>query len=216
MVFDNQRKTLYTRTKKAKLGAYFLGMNGDSSIEKVGKVRTLSYESFVVCVSSLSKLESKWSHAHLVAVLLDETRMYFSTSSDGNDRSQTPDCLRLLTTPCLPDSLNDMKVEPAYCSGGFIFHSRPSPDSNSSTVFVVGKDSSTRTTVGVPLTMRELLSPLQIEGRMLFAAEVLPTPDATSAMLSLYSQLLGESYENTCVILRGRGDLLTQHLLPKK
>lgn len=109
-----------------------------------------------------------------------------------------------------------MKVEPAYCSIGTLFISHPSPDYTSSTVVVVGKDSSSYTQVGGTSTLQEFMFTIRINGRMLFAAEVLPTPDVTSTMLSLYSQVLGESYENTCGILRGRGDLLTHHLLPKK
>ncbi|KAL1221598.1 Nuclear pore complex protein [Cardamine amara subsp. amara] len=216
MVVDNQRKTLYTRTKKGKLEAYFLGMNGDSCIEKVGEVWNLYFAPSVVCISPLSKLESKWSHAHLVAVLSNGSRMYFSTSSS---EPETPDCLRKVTEtpPILPnmedaqDTLN-IKVEPAFSSLGTLFLSYPSPDKTFSFLLLVDKDSSC-TKVG---TLRELTFSFRFDGRVLFAAEVLPTPDATSTMLSLYSQVLGESYENTCGILRGRGDLLTQHLLPKK
>lgn len=50
MVIDNQRKTYYTRTKKAKLDAYFLGMNGDNPIENVGKyIISITSHLFVFC-----------------------------------------------------------------------------------------------------------------------------------------------------------------------
>lgn len=101
--------------------AYFLGMNGDSSFEKVGEVWSL-YFSHVVCISPLSKLESKWSHVHLVAAFSDGRRRFLSTSSSD---PETPDCLRTVTEkrPPLPDMKNiqntcNIQVEPAYSSLG--------------------------------------------------------------------------------------------------
>ncbi|CAL9221678.1 unnamed protein product [Arabidopsis halleri] len=92
MVVDNERKILHARTKEAALKAYFLGMNGESPIEKLGQVDNLlehhspdtaaagASRTNKLSIVSISPLSSKLeSNAHLVAVLSDCTRIYLST-----------------------------------------------------------------------------------------------------------------------------------------
>ncbi|KAJ0677749.1 putative nucleoporin, nucleoporin, nucleoporin, subdomain 1 [Helianthus annuus] len=71
--------------------------------------------------------------------------------------------------------------------------------------------------------LRECVSSIPIEGRTLAVAEVLPPRDTASSVQSLYSQLefvgydnLGESVEKLAGKLQARGDLPTQHILPRR
>lgn len=231
MVVDNERKILYARTEKNKLEAYFLGMNGKSTIVKVGEENGYS----IVSISPLSKLESRWSHGDLVAVLSDGRRMYLSTSVNrytwkeffisvlgikNDPPPPPPNCLRFVTGRRCPPTQKEnpsMKVETAYSSVGTLFLSHASPHPTSSSLVIVGQDSSLHRPIGLSsfTTLREVGFRFCMNGRMLFVADVLPTPDTASTELSLYSEILEESCEKTCGILRGRGDLLTQHILPK-
>ncbi|KAL1197455.1 Nuclear pore complex protein [Cardamine amara subsp. amara] len=218
MVAHNERKILYTLTKDGRVAAYFLGMDSESPIRKLGESWP-SRENAFACISLLSKLESKWSHSQLVLVLKNGARDYFYPSYIENRNIQ--DALTQRTSKRPPKNA-DLILGPtlsennsiAYSSSdGTLFISRHSPHLSSSPLLIISKDSSL---VAGGSTLRELTNCTQIKGCLLFAADVLPTPDTTSTMLSLYSQLPGESFENTCALLRGRGDLLTQNILPKK
>ncbi|XP_020885908.1 nuclear pore complex protein NUP155 isoform X2 [Arabidopsis lyrata subsp. lyrata] len=125
MVVDNERKILHARTKEAALKAYFLGMKGESPIEKLGQVDNLldhhspdkaASRTNKLSIVSISPLSSKLeSNAHLVAVLSDCTRIYLSTSSSSQS---SPNCLRVVTTPNLTiDQRKGLstKAEIAYC-----------------------------------------------------------------------------------------------------
>ncbi|KAJ8770027.1 hypothetical protein K2173_009765 [Erythroxylum novogranatense] len=278
MVVDNERQILYARTEEMKLQAFLLGPNGDGPLKKVAEERNLfshrdvHYASryltgprttnrqtkpSVVCITPLSTLESKW--LHLVAVLSDGRRMYFSTSpSSGSNgaigglggfdtSSQKANCLKVVTTrpsPPLgvsggltfgavsianrtPNEDPTLKVETAYYSTGTLVLSDSSPPSMSSLV-IVSKDSSSQpagsmgTSTRSSRALREIVSSLPIEGRMLFVADVLPLPDTAATIQSLYSELFfglensRESCEKASGKLWARAELSTQHILPRR
>lgn len=170
--------------------------------------------------------------------------------SGFNNHRQTPSCLKVVTTRPSPPlgvgvglgigaaSLTgrvqnedlSMKVETAYYSVGTLVLSDSSPPAMSS-LLVVSRDSSVHSQVGgssgpssrISRALREVVSSLPIEGRMLFVADVLPSPDTAATVQSLYSELeycglevSGESYEKACGKLWARGDLSTQHILPRR
>lgn len=123
-----------------------------------------------------------------------------------------------------------LKIESAYYSAGTLVLSDSSPSTISS-LLIVNKDSSTQASSPASLgtvtrssrALRESVSSLPIEGRMLFVADVLPLPDTAATVQSLYSQLdfcgfdnLGESCEKLSGKLWARGDLPTQHILPRR
>lgn len=120
-----------------------------------------------------------------------------------------------------------LKVETAYYSAGTLVLS----DSSSPTVsslLLVSKDSSSQPSIsGSAMSsqpfLRECVSSLPVEGRMLFAADVFPLPDTAATVQSLYSAvgLTGyESLEKSCESVSGKlwakGDLSTQHILPRR
>ncbi|XP_030496960.2 nuclear pore complex protein NUP155 [Cannabis sativa] len=123
-----------------------------------------------------------------------------------------------------------LKVETSYYSAGTLVLSDSSPPTMSS-LLVVSRDSSAQTSVSTTLgtssrsnrALREYVSSLSVEGRMLFVADVLPMPDAAKTVHSLYSEIeysgfetLCESSEKACAKLWARGDLSTQHILPRR
>ncbi|CAN1151512.1 Nuclear pore complex protein NUP155 [Linum perenne] len=123
-----------------------------------------------------------------------------------------------------------LKVEAAFYSTGTLVLSDSSPATMSSLV-VVSKDSSSHSSVSGNLgstarssrALKELVSSIPVEGRMLFVADVLPSPDTASTMQSLYAELEifgfnnpGESCEKASAKLWARGDLSTQHILPRR
>ncbi|KAL6001329.1 hypothetical protein ACLOJK_007063 [Asimina triloba] len=123
-----------------------------------------------------------------------------------------------------------LKVETAYYSVGALVLSDSSPPTMSS-LLIVNKDSSGQTstsgnfgmTTRSSRALRESVSSLPIEGRMLCVADVFPPPDVAAAVHSLYSDAescvfegLQEPYEKETVKLWARGDLATQHILPRR
>ncbi|XAR72194.1 hypothetical protein NMG60_11018751 [Bertholletia excelsa] len=71
--------------------------------------------------------------------------------------------------------------------------------------------------------LRESVSSLPVEGRMLFVADILPLPNTAATLLSLYLQLeffgfnnSGESCEKASAKLWAKGDLSMHHVLPRK
>uniref|UniRef100_A0A1J3FUM3 Nuclear pore complex protein NUP155 n=1 Tax=Noccaea caerulescens TaxID=107243 RepID=A0A1J3FUM3_NOCCA len=173
-----------------------------------------------------------------------------SSFSGFNNHRQTPNCLKVVSTrPSPPSGVGvglgfgaaslagraqnedlSMKVETAFYSVGTLVLSDSSPPAMSS-LLVVSRDSSVHSHVGGSSgpssrnsrALQEVVSTLPIEGRMLFVADVLPSPDAAATVQSLYSELeycglevSGESYEKACGKLWARGDLSTQHILPRR
>ncbi|CAN4113008.1 unnamed protein product [Withania somnifera] len=172
-----------------------------------------------------------------------------TAKSFGGVNHQKPNCLKVVTTRPAPplgagtglpfgavslasrsqsEDLS-LKIESAYYSAGTLVLS----DSSASTVsslLIVNRDSSAQSSssslgAGARSSrpLRELVSSLPIEGRMLFVADVLPLPEAAAAVQSLYLQLefcgydnSGESCERTSSKLWARGDLSTQHILPRR
>nr|GMD16734.1 nuclear pore complex protein NUP155 [Ipomoea batatas] len=117
-----------------------------------------------------------------------------------------------------------LKIESAYYSTGTLVLSDSSP-STASSLLIVNRDSSaqsTSTTFGAGArssrALRESVSSLPIEGRMLFVADVPPLPDTAATVGSLYLQpeFTGESCEKTFGKVWARGDLSTQHILPRR
>ncbi|OIT40388.1 PREDICTED: nuclear pore complex protein NUP155 [Nicotiana attenuata] len=172
-----------------------------------------------------------------------------SAGSFGGLNHQKPNCLKVVTTRPAPplgagsglpfgavslasrsqsEDLS-LKIESAYYSAGTLFLSDSSPSTVSS-LLIVNRDSSSQSSsssLGAVARssrpLRELVSSLPIEGRMLFVSDVLPLPDTAAAVQSLYLQLefcgydnSGESCEKTSGKLWARGDLSTQHILPRR
>ncbi|GFS40515.1 nucleoporin 155 [Actinidia rufa] len=254
MVVDNERHILYARTEDMKIQVFVLGPYGDGPLKKVAEERNLinqrdaqhggrqsagsrapprSTKAFIVSISPLSTLESKW--LHLVAVLSDGRRLYLSTAPSSGSSSavgglggfstngQKPSCLKV------NEDLS-LKIESSYYSTGTLVLSDSSPSTTSS-LLIVNRDSSTQSSssgnIGTGArssrALREIVSSLPIEGRMLFVADVLPLPDTAATVQSLYSQLefcgfdnSGESFEKASGKLWARGDLSTQHILPRR
>ncbi|XP_043808453.1 nuclear pore complex protein NUP155 isoform X2 [Manihot esculenta] len=164
-----------------------------------------------------------------------------------NITHQRPNCLKVVTTrPSPPIGVSGgltfgaislasrtpnedltIKVETAYHSAGTLVLSDSSPPTMSSLVIVTKDSSSQSGTLGTSTrssrALRELVSSLPIEGRMLFVADVLPLPDTAATVQSLYSEVeffgfesLGESCEKASGRLWAKGDLFTQHILPRR
>ncbi|XP_010271356.1 PREDICTED: nuclear pore complex protein NUP155 [Nelumbo nucifera] len=123
-----------------------------------------------------------------------------------------------------------LKVEAAYYSAGTLILSDSSPPTMSS-LLIVNRDSSTQSSASASFgtsarstrALRESLCSLPVEGRMLFVADVLPLPDTAATVQSLYSyseswgfEGLGEACEKASGKLWARGDLATQHILPRR
>ncbi|KAK9740638.1 hypothetical protein RND81_03G050200 [Saponaria officinalis] len=203
----------------------------------------------VVCISPISSLESKW--LQLVAVLSDGRRMYFTTGDVGVDgRPQKPNCLRVVSIrpspplgvtgalgygsgPLVGHTQSDdfsLKVETAYYSAGTLVLSDSSPPTASSLI-IVSKDYTAQTSpsgnIGTVArsnrALRESVSSLPVDGRMLFVADVLPLPDTALMLQSLYSEVeifglggSGESLEKASAKLWAIGDLTLQHIMPRR
>ncbi|CAL5323124.1 unnamed protein product [Camellia sinensis] len=196
-----------------------------------------SAKASIVCISPLSTLESKW--LHLVAVLSDGKRLYLSTAASSgsngavgglggfNTNGQKPGCLKVVTTRPSPPlgvggAFGAMSLASrSLNSVGTLVLSDSSPSTTSS-LLIVNRDSSTQSSssgnIGTGArssqALRESVSSLPIEGRMLFVADVLPLPDTAATVQSLYSQLefcgfdsSGESCEKACAKLWARGQL---------
>ncbi|EEF36426.1 protein with unknown function [Ricinus communis] len=162
--------------------------------------------------------------------------------------NQRPNCLKVVTTrPSPPIGVSGgltfgalasrtpnedltLKVETSYYSAGTLVLSDSSPPTMSSLV-IVNRDSTSQSSASGSLgtstrssrALREIVSSLPVEGRMLFVADVLPLPDTAATVKSLYSELeffrcesSGESCEKASGKLWARGDLSTQHILPRR
>ncbi|KAK4400101.1 Nuclear pore complex protein [Sesamum angolense] len=168
----------------------------------------------------------------------------------GLGANNRPNCLKVVTTRPSPpigvsgglafgalslagrsqgDDLS-LKIESAYYSSGTLVLSDSSPSAVSS-LLIVNRDPSTQSLSSGSLgagargsrALRESVSSIPVEGRMLFVADVLPLPDTASIVQSLYSELelcgfhnSWESCEKTSIKLWARGDLSTQHILPRR
>ncbi|KAL8150748.1 hypothetical protein V2J09_020556 [Rumex salicifolius] len=158
---------------------------------------------------------------------------------------QKPNCLKVVTTrpspplgvssgltfgpgPHVRSQTEDLslKIETAYYSAGMLVLSDSSPPTMSS-LLIAGKDLSLPGSLGTGArssrALRESVSSLPIEGRMLFVADVFPPPETACTVQSLYSDLelcgvnnSGESCEKAVGKLWARGDLSTQHILPRR
>ncbi|KAH0451286.1 hypothetical protein IEQ34_018585 [Dendrobium chrysotoxum] len=121
-----------------------------------------------------------------------------------------------------------LKVETAFYSAGMFVLSDSSAPAVSS-LLIVNRDTTTQlshpSNLGISSrnsrALRELVSSLPVEGRMLCVTDVLPLPDTAATVHSLYSDLdafggLRESCEKASAGLWARGDLPTQHILPRR
>ncbi|KAL6543857.1 hypothetical protein OROGR_010354 [Orobanche gracilis] len=280
MVVDSERHVLYARTEEMKIQVFSLGPNGDGPLKKVAEERNLITQRdtnhgarqrtgsrapsrptkpSIVSISPFSTLESKC--LHLIAVLSDGRRMYFSTATSGGHgtagglgglgtKYQRPSCLKVVATRpsppigmtggltfealsiagrCQSDDLS-LKVESSYYSSGTLVLSDSSPSAAAS-LLVVTRDPTTQSMSSGSLgtgargarALREHVLSIPAEGRMLFVADVVPLPVTASIVQSLYSEsgLCGfhsswESCEKTSSKLWARGDLSTQHILPRR
>lgn len=164
--------------------------------------------------------------------------------------NRRPSCLKVVTTRPSPpvgvsgglafgalsvvgrsqtDDLS-LKIESAYYSSGTLVLSDSSPSAVSS-LLIVNRDPTTQSLASGSFgaaargsrALRESVSSIPVEGRMLFVADVLPLPDTASIVQSLYSELelcgfqnSWEACEKTSIKLWARGDLSTQHILPRR
>lgn len=170
--------------------------------------------------------------------------------SGFNTNHHKPSCLKVVTTrPAPPWGVSggltfgamslagrpqnedlSLKVESAYYSAGTLIVSDVSPPSMSS-LLVLNRDSSTSSSLSGNVgtgtrgsrALRECVSSLPVEGRMLFVADVLPLPDTTATVQSLYSEIEFGGYDSSVELserasgkLWARGDLSTQHILPRR
>ncbi|KAJ0981266.1 hypothetical protein J5N97_009521 [Dioscorea zingiberensis] len=123
-----------------------------------------------------------------------------------------------------------LKVETAFYSLGSLVLSDSSAPAVSS-LLIVSRDSSTQSSgasnFGLSArgsrALRELVSSLPVDGRMLVVSDVLPPPDIAITVQSLYADVevygfsgLRESCEKASAKLWARGDLQTQHILPRR
>ena len=117
-----------------------------------------------------------------------------------------------------------LKIESAHYSSGTLVLSDSSPSTISS-LLIVSKDPSSQASSSGSLrssrALRELVLSIPVEGRMLFVADVLPQPETASIVQSLYSELQffqnsWESCEKISHKIWARGDLSTQHILPRR
>ncbi|EOA12072.1 hypothetical protein CARUB_v10007936mg [Capsella rubella] len=242
MVIDNDRQILYALTKEMKLRAYVFGPSEGDHLEKLAEIKNLLKQRdtnvnkpLIVSILPLPLLESKC--LHLVAAISDGRRIYLSTTRSGsifgvfNNQNQIPNCLREVSTrPSPPKAVGAttqnedllMNVETAYYFPGTVVFSDSSPHRMAS-LLVASRDSTVQSQVDSSSgqssrALREVVSSLPIKGRFLFATDSLPSPDTAATVQSLYCGLKvsGESYEKACAKLCARGDLSTQHILPRK
>ncbi|OVA15735.1 Nucleoporin [Macleaya cordata] len=126
---------------------------------------------------------------------------------------------------------HSLKVETAYYSSGTLILSDSCPPTMSS-LLMVTRDASTQLAGGFGMggssgrsfgALRESISSLPVEGRMLSVADFLLLPDTAATVQSLYSDTvscgfegLGESCERASGKLWARGELMIQHILPRR
>ncbi|ERM95873.1 nuclear pore complex protein NUP155 isoform X1 [Amborella trichopoda] len=122
-----------------------------------------------------------------------------------------------------------LKVDAAHCSSGTLVLSDFLAPATSS-LLVVSRDSTTQSSHSGNFSsvssrssrvLRETVSSVPVDGRTLFVVDVFPPPDTAATVQSLYSEsfgvgALGEPPEKACIQLRARGDLATQHVLPRR
>ncbi|XP_010437860.1 PREDICTED: nuclear pore complex protein NUP155-like [Camelina sativa] len=163
--------------------------------------------------------------------------------SEFNNHPQTPNCLKVVSTRPSPllgvgfgaatiagTTQNEdllMNVETADYLFGTLVLSDVSPNSLVS-LHVVSRDPTAHSQVGSSSgqssrALREFVSTLPIEGSIVFVTDVLPSSDTAATVQSLYAELgycglevSGEPYEKACAKLWARGDLSTQHILPRR
>ncbi|RAL48081.1 hypothetical protein DM860_017872 [Cuscuta australis] len=202
----------------------------------------------IVAISPLSILESRLLHVVAVLSdgrrMYLSTSGGNSGSTAGGLKNQKPNCLKVVATRLAPplgaggglgigaislasrSQTEDLslKIESAYYSTGTLVLSDSSPSTVSS-LLIMNRDSSAQsasTSFGSGArssrALRESVSSLPIEGRMLFVADVPPPPNTAVNVVSLYLQpeLSGESCEKNFQKIWARGDLSTQHILPRR
>ncbi|XP_031491794.1 nuclear pore complex protein NUP155 [Nymphaea colorata] len=213
------------------------------------RVASRASKTSIIYIGPLSTLESK--RLHLVAVLSDGRRMYLSTASSGGNSDSIgglPGLSNALHRPCSLKVVSTrsspsvgvgtlplagrphsedlaLKVETAYYSCGLLVLSDSSPPAMSSLLVVNRDPSAHSSSFGAAArhisALRETVSSLPVEGRMLYVADVLPLPDTAAMLQSLYLEsygmhTFGKSCERASVQLWALGDLATQHILPRR
>lgn len=207
----------------------------------------------IVCVAPLSVVESKWLHSVAVLSDGRRLYLTTSSGNDcligQGSAHQRSCCLKVLASrPSPPLGVGGLtfgtmsatsraqagdlalKVETAFYSAGTLILSGLSAPALSS-LLIANRDSSMQSLLsgsfGMTATstcaLHEIVSSLPLEGRMLFAADVLPMSDTVVAVQSLYSDTeecsyteSRESCEKASRKLWARGDLSTQHILPRR
>lgn len=163
--------------------------------------------------------------------------------------NQRPSCLKVVTTRPSPpigvsgglafgalplsgrshtDDLS-LKIESACYTSGTLVLSDSSPSAVSSLLIVNRDPTQSLSSAGLGTgargsrALRESVSSIPMEGRMLSVADVLPLPETASTVQSLYSELelcgfhnSWDSSEKNSIKLCARGDLSMQHILPRR
>lgn len=147
-----------------------------------------------------------------------------------NTNHHKPSCLKVVTTrPAPPWGVSgglsfgamalagrpqnedlSLKVDAAYYSAGTLILSDASPSTMPS-LLVLNRDSSTQssplgylgTSTRSSRALRESVSSLPVEGRMLSVADVLPLPDTAATVQSLYSEIEFGGYESSMELCEG-------------
>ncbi|KAK1308416.1 hypothetical protein QJS10_CPA09g00382 [Acorus calamus] len=251
MVVDNERHILYARTEEMKLRVYDLGIDGDGPLKRIAeeqnfldpKTHSMEWLHLVIVLSDGRRLYLSTSNP------AGGNRGSVGSLNDPSNIHQRPCCLKIVATrPSPPLGIGSglafgslsmagrlqnedlsLKVEAGYYSAGTLLLSDSSPAAMSSLV-VVNRDSSTHSSypgnIGMGASshaLREIVSSLPIEGRMLSVADVLPSADVVAMVNSLYSDKesgiygsIGGSWEKALGKLWAKGDLPNQHILPRR
>ncbi|KAK9063661.1 hypothetical protein SSX86_017532 [Deinandra increscens subsp. villosa] len=249
MAVDNERHILYARTEEHENSSLFIRQAaGSRSSARSTKTSIVSISPLSAVESKWLHLVAILSDGR--RMYLTTTKSSGHSGSFSNNL-QRPSCLKVVTTRPAPPlgvgggltfgplslagrSQNEdlsLKIESAHYSSATLVLSDSSLSATSS-LLIVNRDSTTQsasssTNLGTGVrssrALRECVSSLPVEGRMLAVAEVLPLPDTAATVQSLYSQLefvgydnFGESPEKLAGKLWARGDLPTQHILPRR
>ncbi|RCV45832.1 hypothetical protein SETIT_9G485300v2 [Setaria italica] len=241
MVIDDERNTIYARTEGMKLQLFDLGANGDGPLTKVTEEKN-------IVDPRDAPYGGRRSNAQNICTITKTINCGNGSSVGLSSSLQRPTCLKIVATrpsPPLgvgggltfgavsaagrahPEDLA-LKVESAFYSAGALIMSDSSATAMSS-LLAVQKDSAAQ--LSLPSTfgtasrssraLRETVSALPVEGRMLCASDVLPLPDAAFTVQSLYADVecftsFRKPSEKASIKLWAKGYLPTQHILPRR
>nr|CAD1822446.1 unnamed protein product [Ananas comosus var. bracteatus] len=168
MVVDDERHIIYARTEGNKLQVYDLGVNGNGPLTKIAEEKNLT-----------DPRETQYGVEGPQAQ--DQLHENVPSTFPGGrtDSSQRPTCLKVVSMRPSPP----LGVGGGLTFGAISIANRAQPEDlvlKVESAFYSVEPSSSR-------ALRELVSSLPIEGRMLCAADILPLPDVAIIVHSLYA-----------------------------